>query len=174
MLANTLNGESHVMSRRTLWCASIALALGALTSAVLTTSADAQTKRQPAAVGLNSFAAVQAPEAATESCYAATAKAAQDCAMRKCQAKAGKGACFAVTLCAPGRWAGIMGVTVGEVSFADVLCGAPTEEALIAGLKSYCEGHLPQMKQCSLSEVWGPDGDKKRIEKSWSPTDFKK
>ena len=162
------------MNLRTVWGAVCAVALTVVMTTALATTANAQTKKKPAAVGLNSFAAVQAPEAATESCYAATAKAAQDCAMRKCQAKAGRGACFAVTLCAPGRWAGIMSVTVGEVSFADVLCGAPTEDALVAGLKNYCEGHLPQMKQCNLSQVWGPDGIMKTVEKSWSPADFKK
>lgn len=159
------------MKRRPHWPQA---ALAALLCAAMTTGVFAQSTKSTGAVGLSSFAAVQAPEAATEACYAATPARAEACAMRKCQAKAGKGACFAVTLCAPGRWAGIMGVSVGEVSFADVLCGAPTEAALIAGLKSYCEGHLPQMKQCSVAEIWAPDGAKKQVNLSWSSADFKR
>lgn len=133
-----------------------------------------QAKRESQAVGLQSFAATQAPEAATEACYGATARAAQSCALAKCEKKAGKGACFALTLCSPGGWSGIMGVTVGEISFADVLCGAPTKDALIAGLTAYCEGHLPNMKQCSLTQVWGPDGKSATVERTWTPADFKK
>jgi hypothetical protein len=155
-------------------CTTVTIVFALMAVAALTMPATAQSKKSAGAVGLNSFAAVQAPEAATEACYAATPARAEACAMRKCRAKAGKGACFAVTLCAPGRWAGIMGVSVGEISFADVLCGAPTEAALIAGLKSYCEGHLPQMKQCGIAEIWGPDGTKKTVSVSWSPADFKK
>jgi hypothetical protein len=126
------------------------------------------------AVGLKSFAAVQAPEAATEACYGATPKAAQDCAMARCQKKAGKGSCFALTVCAPGGWAGIMGVRVTEVSFADVMCGAPSKEALLAGFEAYCKGHLPQMQECSIGQIWSPDGKMTTIEKSWKASDFKK
>lgn len=133
-----------------------------------------QTKPGSQAVGLQSFAATQAPEAATEACYGPTARAAQSCALAKCEKKAGKGSCFALTLCSPGGWSGIMGVTVGEISFADVLCGAPTRDALIAGLTAYCEGHLPNMKQCSLSQVWEPDGKPAKVELTWTPADFKK
>jgi hypothetical protein len=137
------------------------------------------TGKKPTAVGLQSFAAVQAPEAATESCYAATAKGALDCAMRRCTQKLGGGAkgnqaCYAVTLCAPGRWAGIMGVRVGEVSFNDVVCGAPTEAALISALKIYCEGHMPQLSECSLTLVWQPDGTAAKRDYAWSAADFKK
>lgn len=126
------------------------------------------------AVGLKSFAAAQAPEAATEACYAATPAAAQSCALQKCKRKAGKGACFALTLCAPGGWAGIMGVRVSEVSFADVLCGAPSREALLAGLKAFCEGHSPQMQECHVGQIWSPDGRAVAVDQSWSAKDFKR
>lgn len=133
---------------------------------------DAKTAQR--AVGLKSFAAAQAPEAATEACYAATPAAAQSCALQKCKRKAGTGACFALTLCAPGGWAGIMGVRVTEVSFADVLCGAPSREALLAGLKAYCEGHLPQMQECHVASVWSPEGRAVTVDQSWSAKDFKR
>ena len=144
-------------------------------AALLTWGASAVgAKTAQRAVGLKSFAAAQAPEAATEACYAATPAAAQSCALAKCKRKAGTGACFALTLCAPGGWAGIMGVRVTEVSFADVLCGAPTKEALLAGLKSYCEGHLPQMQECHVASVWSPEGRAVTVDQSWSAKGFKR
>lgn len=153
-------------------------ALGSLMAIAISvagaSAALAQAKKPPAAVGLQSFAAAQAPEAATEACYAGTARDAQSCALAKCEKKAGKGACFALTLCSPGGWSGIMGVSLGEISFADVLCGAPTKDALIAALTGYCEGHLPKMRQCGISQVWGPDGKPVALELTWTPADFKK
>lgn len=147
----------------------------AVPAAVLLASAGPLAARKgERAVGLKSFAAAQAPEAATEACYAATPAAAQSCALAKCKRKAGSGACFALTLCAPGGWAGIMGVRVTEVSFADVLCGAPSKEALLAGLKAYCEGHLPQMQECHVASVWSPEGRAVTVDQSWSAKDFKR
>ena len=119
------------------------------------------------------FAVVQAPEAAVETCHATTPRAAQECALAKCQKKAGRGACFSVTVCAPSGWAGIMGVRVKEVHFTDSVCGAPTREAAIAALRAFCIGHMPQAEQCFVSQLWGPDGKPHALELSWAPTDLK-
>lgn len=119
------------------------------------------------------FAAVQAPESAIEVCHAASAQAALDCARRRCQRKATRGACFAVTVCEPSGWSGVMGVQLTEVHFSNVVCGAPTREAATASLRAFCEGHTG-FKQCSLTRMWAPDGKLLMLDVTWTPADFKK
>lgn len=118
------------------------------------------------------FAVVQAPEGAVEFCHASTARAAQECALVKCQKKAGRGACFSVTACAPSGWAGIMGVKLKQVHYSESVCGAPTRNALIEALKAFCRGHLPQVEQCSLPLVWGPDGKAQTVDLNWTAQDL--
>ena len=118
-------------------------------------------------------AVVQAPEAAVEICHASTARAAQDCALAKCQKKAGRGACFAVTACAPSGWAGVMGVKIKEVHFSESVCGAPTREAALAALKAFCRGHLPNLEQCHVAEVWTPNGRPEKVDLTWGPSDLR-
>lgn len=120
------------------------------------------------------FAMVQAPEAAVEACHGASAQAALDCALRRCQRKAGRGACYAVTACAPGGWAGIMGVKLKDVHFSDAICGAPSQPALVAALRAFCQGHGAGLEQCSLTQAWSPDGKPQKIDHTWTPADFRK
>lgn len=142
-----------------------ALLMAALVSA--TTAASAQSVPR-------AFAAAQAPEAALETCRAATASKAIDCAMAKCQKKAGRGACIAVTACSPAGWSGAMGVRLKESHFSDVVCGAPSKEALITTLKAFCQGHRPQMQECFVAEITSPDGKTEKIEQTWTRTSFGK
>ena len=118
------------------------------------------------------FAVVQAPEGAVEACHASTARGATDCALAKCQKKAGRGACFSVTTCAPAGWAGVMGVKLKEVHFSETVCGAPTREAAIGALRAFCQGHRPGVEQCSLALLWGPDGKPQPIDVNWSAQDL--
>lgn len=118
------------------------------------------------------FAVVQAPEGAVEWCHASTARGAYDCALAKCQKKAGRGACFAVTSCAPSGWAGIMGVKLRQVHFSESICGGPSREALVDALKAFCRGHLAQLEQCSLELVWGPDGKAQSVNLNWTAKDL--
>lgn len=120
------------------------------------------------------FAVVQAPEGAVEACHATTVRAAQDCALTKCQKKAGRGACFAVTACAPSGWAGIMGVKLRQVHFSESICGGPSREALIEALKAFCRGHLPQLEHCALELVWGPDGKAQAVNLTWTAQELAK
>lgn len=119
------------------------------------------------------FAAVQAPEAAVEICHSTSAQAALDCARKRCQRKAARGACFAVTVCEPAGWAGTMGVQMSEVHFSNAVCGAPTREAAIAALKVFCEGHTGA-KQCVVTQVWSPDGKLHNTDATWTQGDFKR
>ncbi len=119
------------------------------------------------------FAAVQAPEAAVEVCHEASVQSALDCARKRCQRKAGRGACFAVTACEPSGWAGLMGVQMSEVHFSQAICGAPTREAVIAALKAFCEGQTGA-RQCVVTHTWSPDGKLQQSSLTWTPADFKK
>lgn len=114
------------------------------------------------------FAVVQAPEAAVETCHGTSVQAALDCARRRCQRKAGRGACFAVTACEPAGWAGVMGVQMSEVHFSSAVCGAPSREAALAALRAFCNGHAGA-KACVVSRLWSPDGKQHNIELSWTP-----
>lgn len=125
-------------------------------------------RRVPQAV-----AAVQAPERATEVCHNASAQAALDCARRRCERKAGRGACFAVTVCEPSGWTGTMGVQVTEVHFSNTICGAPSREALLAALRAFCAGQAG-VKQCTVATVWSPDGKGESPAISWTPEQLKR
>ena len=147
----------------------IAAALALLGVAIIPASAQrASVKGVPQA-----FAAVQAPESAVETCMASSARAAQDCALAKCQRKASRGACFAVTSCAPSGWSGVMGVKLKEVHFSQVVCGAPTREAAVAALKAFCQGHLPGLEQCHLPQVLAPDGTAHGVNLTWTAAELK-
>lgn len=119
------------------------------------------------------FALVQAPEAAVEVCHGTSAKAATECAHAKCQRKAGRGACYAVTACEPAGWAGLMGVRLAEVHFSNAVCGAPTQEAAIAALRAFCFGHAG-VKECAVTRLWSPDGKQRFVELNWTPADNQK
>lgn len=128
---------------------------------------------QSARIVAQAFAAVQAPESAVEVCHATSAQGALDCARKRCQRKAGRGTCFAVTVCEPSGWAGTMGVQMSEVHFTTTICGAPSRDAAIAVLRAFCEGHAGS-KQCTINRLWTPDGKAVPHEQSWTPADFKK
>jgi len=119
------------------------------------------------------FAAVQAPEAGVEACHASSAQAALDCARRRCQRKASRGTCFAVTVCEPAGWAGSMSVQMSEVQFSSTVCGAPTREAAEEALKVYCASHAGA-KQCTMNRLWAPDGKLLITDTTWNPRELKK
>lgn len=116
----------------------------------------------------HAFAAVQAPESSIEVCHSASVQAAIDCARKRCQKQAGRGACFQVTACEPAGWAGMMGVRLSEVHFTSAVCGAPSREAVITALRAFCDGQVGG-KECSLTHLWSPDGKLHPIEMSWTP-----
>lgn len=119
------------------------------------------------------MAAVQAPESATEVCHSPSAQAALDCARKRCERKAGRGACFAVTVCQPSGWAGTMGVQVTEVHFSNTICGAPSREAVLTALRAFCAGQAG-VKLCSVTHLWSPDGKLDSPSISWTPADLKR
>ena len=107
-----------------------ALLLLALLGAIASTTLAALAQR--AKTVPQAFAVVQAPESAVEVCHGTSVQAALDCARKRCERKARRGACFSVTACEPSGWAGVMGVQMSEVHFSNAVCGAPTREAAVA------------------------------------------
>ena len=147
------------------WVQVVAVAIG-LAMGLSITGAHAQ-RAVPHGVA-QAFAMVQAPEAAVETCHADTSRAALDCARAKCARKAGRGACFSIAVCSPSGWAGVMGIKVTEVHFSETVCGAPTKDALIAALKAFCVGHLVNLEQCYVGQIWGPNGKAEKVELTWT------
>lgn len=121
----------------------------------------------PAAAIADSFAFVVAPEQSNHECTAASAEKAISCAMKKC--KKARGADCTVVAACHGGWAGIMGVMLEEMHFSDAICGAPSREAAIAALEAYCKGHLPNVRECFISELISPDGKSEQLEQSLDP-----
>ena len=117
------------------------------------------------------FASAHAPESAVEVCHGTSGRAALDCARSKCQRKAGRGACFAVTVCEPSGWAGVMSVKLKAAHFSSVICGAPTREALTAALRAFCRGNAG-LEQCSVAQLWTPDGKLMLVDHTWTPADL--
>ncbi|MCA0432872.1 MAG: hypothetical protein LCH46_06380 [Proteobacteria bacterium] len=117
------------------------------------------------------FAAAISPEQAFEMCRAADVGAAAACALKKCK-DAGGDECVVITACDSG-WAGLLGISTGEIHFTDAICGAPSEPALMTSLSAYCKGHLPYAKECYLSSIWSPDGKEKQLEKTLDPRKIK-
>ena len=138
----------------------------------LTAAGPAHAQRSNARVA-QAVAVVQAPEAAVEICHGPTVRAAQDCALARCQKKAGRGACYSVTACAPSGWTGVMGVKLKEVHFSESVCGAPSRDAVLEALKAFCRGHMPNLEQCSVAQVWAPNGIAHTVDISWTPADLR-
>ena len=153
-------------------CFTLALPLLVALTLSLAATGPAHAQRGGAKVA-QAVAVVQAPESAVEICHGPTVRAAQDCALARCQKKAGRGACYSVTACAPSGWTGVMGVKLKEVHFSESVCGAPSREAVLEALKAFCRGHMPNLEQCSVAQVWAPNGVAQTVDFSWSPTDLR-
>lgn len=110
------------------------------------------------------FAAAQAPEQAYATCRGATAEKAGACALNKCR-ESGAEDCTLMAACASG-WAGSVGIRLEEIHFTDTVCGAPSKQAVIDALVAFCRGHLPQVQECFIAEVWSPDGTSMNIERT--------
>ncbi len=117
------------------------------------------------------FAAAISPEQAFETCRAVDVGTAAACALKKCK-DAGGDECVVITACDSG-WAGLLGISTGEIHWTDAVCGAPSERALMTTLNAYCKGHLPHAKECYLSSIWSPEGKEKQIEKTLDPKKIK-
>jgi hypothetical protein len=66
-----------------------------------------------------------------------------------------------------------MGVTTGEVSWTETVCGAPNEAAVVASLTAFCKGQAKYATQCFLASVWDERGKEKKLEKELNPKKLK-
>ena len=133
----------------------------------------------PLETGPQAFAAAYAVEAALETCRGDDAIKASTCARTKCAkaitANGGKTEdCLIIAACDPSGWAATMGVALGEAHFATAMCGAPSRESLLAGLKEYCRGYLPYLRLCDVGTLYGPRGEAEEAPESyvWERKDF--
>lgn len=110
------------------------------------------------------FAAAQAPEQNYSTCRGETAEKAGACALNKCR-ESGADECTLMAACA-GGWAGNVGIMLAEVHFTETVCGAPSRQAVVDALVAFCRGHLPDVRECFIAEIWAPDGSSTKIEQT--------
>ena len=80
-----------------------------------------------------------------------------DCARAGCNAEAGGQDCYRTAWCYPDRWSGLMTVWFGEFHSTQIICGAPTREALENALEAFCVGDI-YAEHCDVFLVIDPDG----------------
>ena len=80
-----------------------------------------------------------------------------DCARAACDAEAGGQDCYRTAWCYPARWSGLMTVWFGEFHSTQVICGAPTREALEHALEAFCVGDI-YAEHCDVFLIIGPEG----------------
>ena len=85
-----------------------------------------------------------------------------DCARRKCRAQSGGQECFQTKWCGAAGWSGLMGVFLSEFHSTEIICGAPSEAALRAGLKAFCAGSEYAQSR-SIFLLVDPDGKKSEL-----------
>jgi hypothetical protein len=112
---------------------------------------------QPVGIGF-----VQAEEG-TWWCRAGSAAKAFDCAAEKCRAGAGGQECHEMRWCGLAGWSGLMVVWLPEFHSTAILCGAPSELAVVEALKAICAND-EVVTRCDLVTIIDPDGNEKTIE----------
>jgi hypothetical protein len=80
-----------------------------------------------------------------------------DCARAKCNAGAGGQDCYRTAWCYPARWSGLMTVWYGEFHGTQIICGAPSREALEAAFEAFCVNDS-YAASCDVFLVIDPDG----------------
>ena len=109
---------------------------------------------------------VQAEEG-TWWCRSGTAAKAFACAMDKCKAAKTGQDCHEMRWCGLAGWSGTMIIWLPEFHSTTILCGAPSENAVTAGLKALCDND-EVVTRCDLVTLIDPDGQEKLVEDvSW-------
>ena len=109
---------------------------------------------------------VQAEEG-TWWCRAGSAAKAFDCAAEKCRAEANGQECHEMRWCGLAGWSALMVVWLPEFHSTTILCGAPSEPAVVEALKAICAND-EVVTRCDLATIIDPDGKEKTVEDvSW-------
>lgn len=82
------------------------------------------------------------------------------CAQAACFANAPE--CARTAWCYPARWSGLMTVWFGEFHATQIVCGAPSREALIAALEAFCIAD-PYAASCDMFLVIDPEGIEEEV-----------
>jgi len=146
--AATTIGEIHIKSMRT-----ILLITTVLTVLMMLWPSDVY------AAGGIGFA--QAEEG-TWYCRGDDPIATLNCAQRKCGVDAKGRECVRTRWCDAAGWSGLMTVFLLDFHSTEIICGAPTETALRAGLRAFCAGN-EYAQSCSIFLVVDPDGKEREL-----------
>lgn len=90
-----------------------------------------------------------------------------DCARAACVDGAGGQDCYRTAWCYPAWWSGMMTVWLGEFHTTQIICGAPSKEALQQAMEAFCIGN-PYAVSCDLFLVIDPDGAETEIALSFA------
>lgn len=119
--------------------------------ATLTLAQTAAAQSGPVGIGF-----AQAEEG-TWYCRGDNTVATLDCARAQCTAGASGQDCYRTAWCYPAQWSGLMTVWLGEFHTTQIICGAPSQEALQQAMEAFCIGN-PYAVSCDLFLVIDPDG----------------
>ncbi len=85
-----------------------------------------------------------------------------NCAREKCKAEADGQGCYRTRWCYGGGWSGLMTVFLSDFHVTEIICGAPSQEALKAALVAFCNGN-EYATECSISLTIDPTGKEQEV-----------
>jgi len=85
-----------------------------------------------------------------------------DCARAACVEEAGGQQCYRTAWCYPARWSGLMTVWLGESHATQIICGAPSRDALELALEAFCIGNI-YAASCDMFLTIDPAGLEKEV-----------
>ncbi len=106
-------------------------------------------------------------EEGTWYCRGDNTVATLDCARAACVAGASGQDCYRTAWCYPAQWGGLMTVWLGEFHSTQIICGAPSQEALQQAMEAFCTGN-PYAVSCDLFLVIDPDGAETEVALSFT------
>ena len=86
-----------------------------------------------------------------------------NCARDKCRREAQGQDCYRTKWCFGNGWSGLMSVFLSDFHTTQILCGAPSKEALFAALKEYCKGNN-LATSCSIFLTIDPSGREQEVQ----------
>ena len=95
-------------------------------------------------------------------CRGDNTAATLDCARAACIAEAGGQQCYRTAWCYPAGWSGLMTVWLSEFHTTQIICGAPSPEALERALEGFCVGNV-YAASCDVFLTIDPDGLEKEV-----------
>ena len=101
-------------------------------------------------------------EEGTWYCLGDNPNTALNCARAKCQKEANGQGCYRTRWCFGHGWSGMMTISLAETHSTEIICGAPSRDALIDAFEAYCKGN-EYARNCSIFLTIDPDGREQEI-----------